>query len=597
MAERSATLGEPLGRFGIAAGNFTTRPVIAGRRGVVASGHYLATEAGMHILRCGGNAIDAGVAMGFCLSVLEPHLNGIAGESPMLIRHAESGRVVAINGQGVAPRAANIEWFLQNDISLIPGDGLLPATVPSQFDNWITALSQFGTLPLESVLAPALDLARNGFPMYHGLRQAITDCQPRFEDEWPSSAAIYLPQGNVPQWGDLFLNPQWADTFDSLLRVERKNAHQGRTTSLEVARDVFYRGFIADRVAEFCREMKVRDATGSEHTGLLTYDDLANYHAQVEQPVAVNYHGLDVYKCGPWSQGPVFLQMLRLLERFDLSAMGHNSADYVHTWIECAKLAFADREFYYGDPSFVDVPLDRLLSSEYARQRRELIDPRCASMQLRPGNAGSQPMKLVLGDERVYDADTTHLCAIDAAGNMIAATPSGGWISSSPVIPALGFPLGTRAQMFSLDREHPNALMPGKRPRTTLTPSLVLKDDKPFLVFGTPGGDQQDQWTLQFFLNLVHFGMDVQQALDAPTFHTQHFPSSFYPRAQHPGRVVVEESISEVVREDLASRGHDVEPTPAWSNGRVLGIRAEPERGLIFGGASARRETGYALGW
>ena len=362
MAKKSATLGEQLGRLGIGAGNFTTRPVIAGRRGVVTSGHYLATEAGMHMLRCGGNAIDAGVAMGFCLAVIEPHLNGIAGESPMLIRHAESSRVVAINGQGVAPRATNIEWFLQHDISLIPGDGLLPAIVPSQFDNWMTALLEFGTLPLAAILASAVDLARNDFPMYHGLRQAIADCQPRFEDEWPNSAAIYLPRRSVPQWGDLFFNPQWADIFDSLLRVATKNSHWGRAVSLEAARDVFYTGFIAERIAEFCRETKVCDATGSEHTGLLTYDDLTNYHAQVEQPVAVNYHGLDVYKCGPWSQGPVFLQMLRLLERFDLSAMGHNSADYVHTWIECAKLAFADREFYYGDPSFVDVPLDRLLS-------------------------------------------------------------------------------------------------------------------------------------------------------------------------------------------------------------------------------------------
>ena len=597
MTNQISTLGEPLSQFGIASGNFTTRPVIAGRRGVVAAGHYLATEAGMHILRSGGNAIDAGVAMGFCLSVLEPHLNGIAGESPILIYHAETKRVVAVNGQGVAPRAASIDWFSQQGYSLIPGDGLIAATVPSQADNWITALAQFGTMSLETVLSPALDLARNGFPMYHGLRRAIEQCRERFATEWPSSAEIYLPKSQVPDWGQVLRNPNWADTMELLVHAERSAAHSGRAAALTAARDVFYKRAIAEQIAAFCRDTKVRDATGGEHTGLLAYDDLAQYSAQTEEPISVDYHGLDVYKCGPWTQGPVFLQMLRLLQGFDLGAMGHNSADYIHTWIECAKLAFADREFYYGDPAFVDVPLARLLSSEYADERRELIDAGRASMELRPGNAAPRPMKLVLGDERAYSGDTTHLCAIDSAGNMIAATPSGGWISSNPVIPGLGFPLCTRAQMFSLDPEHPNALVPGKRPRTTLTPSLVMKDGRPFMVFGTPGGDQQDQWTHQFFLNLVHFGMDIQQALDAPTFHSQHFPSSFYPRAQHTGRVVVEEPIPTTVRDELAHRGHDIQVAPAWFNGRVLGVRIDADRGLIFGGASPRRETAYAMGW
>ena len=584
-----------MSRLGSASGVFTTRPVIAGQRGVVTAGHYLATEAGLHILRSGGNAIDAGVAMGFCLAVLEPHLNGIGGESPILIHHAETNRVVAINGQGVAPATATLDWFSQHDYALIPGDGLLAATVPSQLDNWTTALQEFGTMPLEVVLSPAIDLARLGFPMYHGLREATEQCRTRFETEWPTSASIYLPAARLPEWGEVFRNPRWADTMELLIEAERANQHRGRAAALQAARDVFYKGSIAERIARFCRDTKVRDATGSEHAGLLSYDDLAQFSARIEEPLQVDYHGIDVYKCGPWTQGPVFLQMLRLLEGFDLAAMGHNSADYVHVWIECAKLAFADREFYYGDPAFVEVPMERLLSREYAAERRGLIDAARASMELRPGDVAPRPMKLVLGDERTYSGDTTHLCAIDSKGNMMAATPSGGWFSTNPVIPELGFPLGTRAQMFSLDPEHPNALAPGKRPRTTLTPSLAMKDGQPFMVFGTPGGDQQDQWTHQFFLNVVHFGLDVQQALDAPTFHTQHFPSSFYPRAQHPGLVVIEEPIPESVRAELARRGHKIEVVPPWSNGRVLGIRSE--RGLIFGGASPRRETAYAMGW
>ncbi|MFN3651681.1 MAG: gamma-glutamyltransferase family protein [Armatimonadota bacterium] len=597
MARESGSIGEPGQVLGTGREAFTTRPVITGRKGVVTAGHYLGAAAGMEILRGGGNAIDAAVATGFCLAVLEPHLNGIAGESPMLIYHAASRRVVAINGQGTAPAAATIDWFRGQGISLIPGDGLLAATVPSQVSNWLLALEEFGTLPLSAVLPPALELARDGFAMYHGLRRCLLANQQRFRDEWPGSAAVYLPNGRVPEWGDTFRNPQWAETFEALLRAEREAAHRGRAAGLEAARDVFYRGAIAERIAEFCRENRFRDATGDEHSGLLAYDDLAGYRSRVEDPVTYDYRGLSVSKCGPWSQGPVFLQQLALLEGYDLPRLGHNSADYIHTVVECAKLAFADRELYYGDPDFAEVPLPRLLSPEYNAARRGLVDPARASLELRPGDAGPRPLKLILGDERSYNGDTTHLDVIDAEGNMIAVTPSGSWIQSSPVIPSLGFPLGTRAQMFSLDPAHPNALQPGKRPRTTLTPSLATRDGAPWMVWGTPGGDQQDQWTLQFFLNVVELGMGLQEALDAPTFHSQHFPSSFYPRAQMPGRLVVERRIPEAVRDELRRRGHDVEVTGDWSNGRVLGIRIDPARGLIFGGASPRNETGYAIGW
>lgn len=597
MAEQKSGIGEPSQLFGTGREGFTTRPVIAGRKGVVTAGHYLAATAGMQILRGGGNAFDAGVAMGFCLAVLEPQSNGIGGESPMLIYHAKTGRTVAINGQGTAPAAATIEFFRDKGISLIPGDCLLAATVPSQVDNWITVLREFGTLPLGAVLAPALELAREGYPLTHGLRRCIATNERRYREEWPGSAEIYLRGGRVPDWGDLIVNPDWADTFELLVRAEKDASARGCDAGLEAARNVFYQGPIAERIAEFCRGNRFRDANGCQEPGLLTYEDFAGFRSRVEDAVTVEYRGLDVYKCGPWSQGPVFLQQLTLLEGYDLPAMGHNSAEYVHTLVECAKLAFADREYYYGDPDFASVPMERLLSKSYAAERRALIDAARASMALRPGDVAPRPLKLILGDERSYNGDTTHLDAIDAEGNMIAATPSGGWIPSSPVMPGLGFPLGTRAQMFSLDPAHPNALHPGKRPRTTLTPSLVTRNGQPWMVFGTPGGDQQDQWTLQFFLNVVDFGMSVQEALDAPTFHSQHFPSSFYPRAQHPGQVVVEGRIPAAVCEALTARGHRVEVTGDWSNGRVLAIRTEPERGLIFGGASPRLETGYAIGW
>lgn len=597
MSARTQSIGEPLQHLGAARDGFTTRPVIASRKGVVTAGHYQAAAVGRDILKAGGNAIDAGVAMGFCLAVLEPHLNGIAGESPILIHHAATGRTVSISGQGTAPRAATIDWFRSRSIELIPGDGLLAATVPSQVDNWLTALEEFGTLSVEAVLAPAIELARDGFPMYHGLRRCITANEERYRSEWPGSAAVYLPDGAIPAWGDNLRNPEWADAMEQLLIAARDAASRGRSAEIQSARESFYKGPIAERIAEFCRDERFVDATGFSYAGLLTFEDLAEYRSFVEEPTTVNYRGLDVFKCGPWTQGPVFLQQLTLLEGFDLAGMGHNSGDYLHTWIECAKLAFADREFYYGDPRFADVPMERLLSKAYADERRSLVDPGQASMELRPGRAGSRPMKLILGDERAYVGDTTHLDVIDAQGNMIAATPSGAWIPSSPVIPGLGFPLGTRAQMFSLDPTHPNCLSPGKRPRTTLTPSLVLNGGKPWAVFGTPGGDQQDQWTLQFFLNLVDFKMGVQEALDAPTVHTYHFPSSFYPRAQFPGRVAAEGRISGSVVGDLRGRGHEVEHVGPWSHGRVLGIRLDPDRGLIFGGASPRNETGFALGW
>jgi gamma-glutamyltranspeptidase/glutathione hydrolase len=587
---------------------FTTRPVIHGRRGIVTAGHYLAAHAGMRMLEAGGNAIDAGVAAGFAVNVLEPHNCGIAGEAPILIHPARSGRTIAISGQGTAPAAMTLEALRARGIRLIPGDGLLGATVPAAPDAWITALEQFGTLPLATVLAPALELAEEGFALNPGLCRAIANSERRFREEWPGSAAIYLPEGQLPQPGDRLRQADWARTMRQLATAEQQAAGQGRSAGLQAARDVFYRGPIAERIAAFVRDTPVRDASGAAQSGFLAYDDLAGYHSRVEAPASVEYRGLQVHKCGPWSQGPVFLQQLALLEGYDLKAMGPNSPDYIHTVVECAKLAFADREFYYGDPQFVSVPLDRLLSKAYAEERRRLMDPAQASLALRPGNAGPRPARLILGELELdaslathadgYVGDTTHLDVVDAEGNLMAATVSGAWIPSSPVIPGLGFPLGQRGQMFSLDPEHPNVVQPGKRPRTTLTPSLVTRDGRPWLAFGTPGGDQQDQWTLQFFLNVVEFGMDLQAAIDAPTFHSLHFPSSFYPREQHPGRLVVEGRISPETRAALEARGHEIVVIGDWEQGgRVMGVAWDGAGGFLRGAASPRNETAYTVGW
>jgi gamma-glutamyltranspeptidase/glutathione hydrolase len=361
----------------------------------------------------------------------------------------------------------------------------------------------------------------------------------------------------------------------------------------------------------------VEDASGTAHAGLLAYADMAEWHATVEQTVTVPYKGLDVHKCPSWTQGPTFLQHLALLEGFDLPGLRHNSPDYLHVWIESAKLAFADREAYYGDPLFDQVPLDVLLAREYAAARRHLIGTQ-ASWEMRPGDVGHGVPAYAtvdvatdnrralgiaaravrdLGLGHAHVGDTTHLDAVDREGNMVAATPSGGWIGTSPVIRGLGFPLGTRGQMFYLNPQRPNALAPHKRPRATLTPSLVTRQGEPCMVFGTPGGDGQEQWTLQFFLNYVVFGMNLQEALDAPTVHSVHFPSSFYPRPAYPGRVVAESRMPREVLAELERRGHEVMVSGAWSNGKVMGIHYDKERGVILGGASPKGNIGYAIGW
>ena len=587
---------------------FATRPVLQGTLGMVAAGHYTAAAIGLSLLERGGNAVDAGVAAGLALAVLKPHSNGIGGEAPILIHLAQEGRSVAISGQGWAPRAATIDWFRERSINLIPADGFLPATVPAAFGAWCAALLHFGTVPLEDVLGPAVELAGGGFPLYAELRASITTHAARFTAEWPTSAAVYLPDGRVPDEGALFRNPDWARTFKGVLDAAVRERGRGREASIMAAVDHYYKGPVAQQAVAWSSTHAFRDGTGQAHHGLFTLEDFAAYGThgtRLEEPIRATYRGIEVLKCDTWCQGAVFLQQLKLLEGLDLAALGHNTTEYLHLYLEAAKLAFADRERHYGDPDFVRVPLDVLLSDEYAAARRSLIDPARASNEWRPGDTGpagrvpggdGEPAAPPTGRWGAYTGDTTHVDAVDRWGNLFAATPSGGWMPSSPVIEGLGFPLGTRGQMFYLDETHANALVPGKRPRTTLTPSLALRGGKPWLAFGTPGGDQQDQWALQFFLNVVDFGMNFQEALDAPTVHSAHFPGSFYPHRAYPGRVHAEGRIAPETLAALERLGHEVRVDRDWSHGQATVCAYDPASGVLSAAASPRTRIPYAMG-
>jgi len=591
---------------------FTTRPEIAGTFGVVASTHWLASQVGMAVLERGGNAFDAACATAFTLQVAEPHLNGPGGDAPIILHDARTGTQRVVCGQGVAPRAATLERFQQLDIDLIPATGLLPAVVPGAFDAWCLLLRDWGTWELAEILAFAIGYARNGVHIVPRISATIEGVRPLFLQEWRSSAAVFLPGGNVPRPGSLFARPALADTYE---RVCREAVGGTREARIDAARRAWYQGFVAEAVDRFCRDADVLDVTGRHHRGLLRGDDFARWSATVEAPLTYDYHGHTVLKCGPWSQGPAYLQQLALLRGFDLAAMDPNGADFVHTVVECAKLAFADREAYYGDPDFVRVPMEILLSDAYNSQRRGLVAP-VASLELRPGSipgyaatvdhqaatradmlsgatAGTgEPTVARLG---VIGADTCHLDVIDRHGNMVSATPSGGWLQSSPVVPGLGFCLGTRGQMFWLRPDLPNSLAPGKRPRTTLSPSFALRDGKPWMAFGTPGGEQQDQWSLIFLLRMAHYNMGIQEAIDAPSFHTEHWPSSFWPRVARPGKVVIEGRYPDAVLASLRARGHKAEKGEDWSEGRLSAARREPD-GQMFAGANPRGMQGYAVG-
>jgi len=541
------------------------------------------------MLEQGGNAFDAAVAMGFACSVVEPQYYGIGGEVAIILYSAGTKKVQTISGQGPAPAAATIDWFKQNRVDPIPSVGFLPATVPASVAAWFTLLEQYGRLSVKDVLRPAIDLAANGYPAHSGALGTIASALRNY----PTTRGEIIPCDHALEIGELVRMPNWARTFQRLVDAA---AAGSREAGIQRARDLFYKGDIARHLVDFVSHMQVKDPSGKAHHALLSYEDLANYVTPVEEPVTVNYRGYDVYKCAPWTQGPVFLQQLELLKGFDLGKLGHNSADYIHTVVEAAKLAFADRDAYYGDPKFVNVPLDRLLSDAYADERRKLINPAHASMEIRPGEGAPSTFINRQGLGPVPN-DTTHLDAIDDEGNMIAATPSGAWINMSPMIPGLGFALGVRGQMFWLDPARPNCLQPGKRPRTTITPSLILKDGRPLMAFGTLGGDYQDQWTLQFFLNYVDFGMNLQEALDAPTFDMNHFYSSWSGHPVSRGIVSVETRIDPQVVEALQRRGHTVRVSGDWVNGRVLAAAIDHQQRVLAAAASPRGETGYAFGW
>ncbi|WP_245177140.1 gamma-glutamyltransferase family protein [Geodermatophilus sp. DF01_2] len=607
--------------------SFTTRPELAGTFGMVASTHWLATAAGMATLEAGGNAFDAAVATGLTLQVVEPHLNGPGGEVPVVFargdgRHGGAAPVV-LCGQGVAPAGATIEAFRDLGLDLVPGTGLLAATVPGAVGAWLTLLRDHGTLPLDAVLRFAIDYAENGHPLVPRVSATVAAVSEQFRLHWPTSAATWLtPDGAPPAAGSRFRNPVLAGTYRRLLDAAVGPSREAR---IDAALDAWYRGFVAEAIDRFCRG-PVLDDSGRRHAGFLTAHDLAGWAPTYEPPVTLDWRGWTLAKAGPWSQGPALLQALATLagvlpeSRSGRSASAPD-AELVHASVEAVKLAMADREAWYGDAA--DVPVDELLSPAYAVERRALIGDR-ASTDLRPGSPGGRPPRLPahvtlsaagtppslaaagaaaagIGEPTV-DArgttrgDTCHVDVVDRWGNLVSATPSGGWLQSSPVVPELGFSLGTRAQMFWLEEGLPNSLAPGKRPRTTLTPSLAARDGVPTLAFGTPGGDQQEQWQLCFWLAHVLDGLDLQAAIDAPAWHTTGFPSSFYPRAMTPGEVVVESRIGDDVVAELRRRGHTVTVSGPWSLGRLSAVSRDPGTGVLRAAANPRGMQGYAAG-
>ncbi|MBX9361618.1 gamma-glutamyltransferase family protein [Streptomyces sp. WAC04114] len=606
---------------------FTSRPTLQGTFGMVSSTHWLASQSAMAVLESGGNAYDAAVAGAFVLHVVEPHLNGPAGEVPILLAPA-GGEVRVLCGQGVAPAGATVAHYRGLGLDLVPGTGPLAAAVPGAFDAWMLLLRDHGTRSLDDVLKYAIGYAEHGHAPVERVGETVETVRELFETEWTSSAEVYLPGGKAPRPGELFANPALAATWKRLL-AETAGAG-GREARIEAAREVWRTGFIADALVRQAGR-PTRDTSKERHTGTLTAADLATWSATYETPATYDWNGWTVCKPGPWSQGPVLLQQLALLPP-ELPPYG--SADYVHLLVENCKLAMADREAWYGDAA--DVPLDDLLSDTYNTARRALVGER-AENDLRPGSPGGRTPRLcaharvAAAAQEGYDTvgageptvakspaspvpgepeiladgttrgDTCHLDVVDRWGNMVSATPSGGWLQSNPVVPELGFPLGTRLQMAWLEEGLPNSLTPGRRPRTTLTPSIALRDGVPVMAFGTPGGDQQDQWQLHFLLAValraeVRGGPDLQGAIDAPNWHNDSFPGSFYPRGMRPGSVTVESRTDPAVVAELRSRGHDVTVGGPWSEGRLCAVARDPETGVLSAAANPRGMQGYAVG-
>ena len=567
------------------------RPSIQGTTHMVSAGHYLAAAAGFRILEAGGNAVDAGVASGIAINVTLPHMTSFAGVAPIILHMAESGETVTISGLGRWPRAVSLDLFLDRYGEIPPG---IPRSVtPAACDAWLTALEQYGTMPFEQVVAPALELAERGFPVSHRLADALESARDRLA-EWPESRAVFMPSGAPPRVGEPMVRSGLAEVFGRMIEAERAESSHGREAGVRAARDYFYKGDVAERMAWFCREQG----------GYLTTDDLSEFHVKVEPPESGSYKGYELYTCGAWCQGPALIQVLNLVEARDLVGMKPNSADYVHTLTEAVKLAFADREAYYGDPEFVDVPIEALLSKDYARARAAMIDPARAWPEMPPAGDPHGPEESAARPQPttevrqgiLWEADTSYTCVVDRWGNAFSATPSDPELGT-PLVPGLGLPISNRGSQSWLDPDHPSSLAPWKRPRLTPNPALAFKDGKPFLAFGTPGGDAQVQAMAQVFLNIVEFGMDPQQAIEAPRFISLSFPNSFWPHTYLPGRLGVEGRLPPEVQADIAARGHDVERWPDWTaqTGGACAVMIDRQRGTLLAGADPRRES-YAIG-
>ena len=592
---------------------FTTRPTLRGTFGMVSSTHWIASQSAMRALERGGNAFDAAVCAGFVLHIVEPHLNGPGGEVPAIIATVKDPAPRVLCGQGAAPAGATISHFTSLGIDLIPGSGPLAAAVPGAVDAWLLLLRDKGTQTLEEVLEPAIGYARSGHPIGGRISATITSVQVLFETHWPTSAKAWLRNGQAPVPGSLFANPTYADTLQRLVD-EGRAAGPDREAQIDAARRAWGQGFVAEAVDSFARK-PFHDSSGDAHAGLVTGQDMADFEATWEEPATVDWHGYSVAKTQAWGQGPALLQTMRLLDALeDPEALDPSTASGIHATAEAIKLSYADREAWYGEGQ--DVPMATLLSREYAAERAKLVGRR-ASQELRPGSPDGREPRIAaylvdrldastckdattgeptVSPTGVTRGDTCHVDVVDRWGNMISATPSGGWLQSSPTIPELGFCLGSRMQMFWLEEGLASSLAPGRRPRTTLTPTLIHRDGLPVLACGSPGGDQQDQWQLIFLLRHLVQGQSLQQAIDAPMWNSTSFPGSFWPRVAEPGVLVVEDRIGADVIAQLSAMGHRMRVSDPWSLGRMCAVARDPASGILSAGANPRGMQGYASG-
>jgi gamma-glutamyltranspeptidase/glutathione hydrolase len=573
----------------------TMRPVVRGTHYAAASMKPEATLVAERILREGGNAFDAIVAGQAVLGLADAANNGVGSDAVALIYEGKSGKVWSLNAEGTAPRLATIEWYKQNHGGTLPvDDSLLAGTVPGMVDAWYILLDRWGTMSFAQVLAPAIEMAEKGFPLSDRLASAIRSSKKLRKH--PTSVALYLPGGEAPQAGQVFRNRDLARTLRRMVEAEKENAAKGRREALRAARDRFYKGDIAREMARF----------SERNGGLFRYEDFASYTAKVEEPVWIDYRGYRVYKNPSATQGPTELFLLNILETYDLKALGFNSPDYIHISAEAAKLAFADRDKYLGDMDFIEIPYAGLLSKDYARERRQLIDPQKASLELRPGVPERfipakqplvRPMDYTVKGEGEHAGDTSYITVMDREGNVVSLTPSlHSGFGTGVVMEGLGFIFNCRGDYYSLVAGHANALAPGKRPRSTLQSTLVTRDGKFFLATGSPGGDDQCLRTLQTFLNIVEFGMNVQQAIEAPRWSTRAFPSSPFPHVMYPGDLLLENRVPEEVRKALAARGHKAGSQGAWSLNSSAAILFDAATGVIHAGADPRVDA-YALAW